>query len=258
MVETFTLRIPILSGDKVRKAYVYIPNSFKKNPSLRYPVMYMFDGQNLFFDETATYGRSWRLRDYLDYTDTDMIIAAIDGNDGRNNERLSEYSPYSFIDDYWGDVKGKGFDTMNWMVNFFKKYIDEHYPTLPDRENTWIGGSSMGGLMSYFALVNYNETFSTAVALSPSFWVDIDKLEGLLDEKTLDKKSYIYMDYGENEAKGRNGERNSDYFWRIACKLGKKKVNVTARVIPEGTHSEANWERQIPVFMKILLEQNKK
>ena len=82
-----------------------------------------------------------------------------------------EYSPYRFDDPNYGHFDGKGKDTLNWFVHEFKPYIDSQYRTLPDRAHTFIGGSSMGGLMSLYALLAYNDVFSRAAALSPSLWV---------------------------------------------------------------------------------------
>ena len=72
----------------------------------------MFDGQNVFFDEDATFGKSWGVADYLDYTDTPLIVAAVECNAGANNERLVEYSPYRFDDPQFGHFDGTGQATM--------------------------------------------------------------------------------------------------------------------------------------------------
>ena len=80
-----------------RRVYVYLPTMYEADPERRYPVLYMFDGQNVFFDEDATYGKSWGVADYLDYTDTPLIVAAVECNAGPNNERLVEYSPTALM-----------------------------------------------------------------------------------------------------------------------------------------------------------------
>jgi len=148
MIKKWSITFPAHVGRKKRNAYVYIPDAAFENPEERYPVLYMFDGHNVFFDEDATYGKSWGMKEFLDYTEIPMIVAAVECNHHPDNGRLSEYSPYTFRDHYFGHVTGRGRTTMEWMVNTFKPYIDRHYPTLPDREHTFICGSSMGGLMS--------------------------------------------------------------------------------------------------------------
>lgn len=158
---------------------------YEAQPERRFPVLYMFDGQNVFFNEDATYGKSWGVADYLDYTDTPLIVAAIECNAGANNERLVEYSPYRFDDPTYGHFDGKGQATMSWFIHRFKPLIDQNFRTLPDRAHTFIGGSSMGGLMSLYALLQYNDTYSRAAALSPSIWVAPDKLSALWGAQSL-------------------------------------------------------------------------
>jgi len=65
MIEKWSITIPKLSGKTKRSAYVYVPDEFEDNPDARYPVLYMFDGHNVFFDEDATYGKSWVWRNLL-------------------------------------------------------------------------------------------------------------------------------------------------------------------------------------------------
>ena len=62
MVKKWNITIPELSGDEERRIYVYLPESYRWNSKRRYPVLYMFDGHNLFFDSDATYGKSWGLK----------------------------------------------------------------------------------------------------------------------------------------------------------------------------------------------------
>ena len=153
MVKKWSVSYPAVNGTEQRRVYVYLPTMYEADPDRRYPVLYMFDGQNVFFDEDATFGKSWGVADYLDYTDTPLIVAAVECNAGANNERLVEYSPYRFDDPQFGHFDGTGQATMSWYIHRFKPFIDRNFRTLPDREHTFIGGSSMGGLMSLYALL---------------------------------------------------------------------------------------------------------
>ena len=180
MIDVWNLTIPELTGDEPRRAYAYVPDSWEEDHDLRYPVLYMFDGHNVFFDEDATYGKSWGLGEYLDATETQIIVAAVECNHHPDNGRLSEYSPFTFRTPQFKKVVGRGKLTMDWMTTAFKAEIDREFPTLPERENTFIAGSSMGGLMSLYALLEYNHIFSRAAALSPSLWVSGGKVESLI------------------------------------------------------------------------------
>ena len=114
----------------------------------------------------------------------------------------------------------------------------------------------MGGLMSLFAVSEFNHVFSRAAALSPAVWAGNGRLEGLIRKTSFSPDTVVYMDYGSEEAKGQ--ERTTEAFWRCAGALSDRGVFVTARVVPGGTHCEACWEKQIPVFMPILTYNNER
>ena len=75
MIKKWSVSYPAVNGTEQRRVYVYLPTMYEADPDRRYPVLYMFDGQNVFFDEDATFGKSWGLANYLDYTDTPLIVA---------------------------------------------------------------------------------------------------------------------------------------------------------------------------------------
>ena len=247
MVENFTAHITPFGLD--RNTFVYLPDNWQSS-GRRYPVVYMFDGHNLFFDSTATYGTCWGLKEYMDAHPQAIIVAPECNHQG--NARLEEYSPYDFAWQEY-DIKGRGKAYMDWMVQELKPLIDAKYPTLPDRENTAIGGSSMGGLMSLYALLQYNDTYSRAAALSPSIWVAPDKLSGLVGRAKLAPGTVLYMDYGSREMGNHEGMRRG--FAEMCSKVLTRGIHLTSRIVPGGTHSEASWEKQLPfVFHTLLYE----
>jgi predicted alpha/beta superfamily hydrolase len=251
MIRKWKIVIPELTGTEKRWAYVYLPTMYRAQPERRFPVLYMFDGHNVFFDSDATYGKSWGLGNYLDFTDTPLIVAAVECNHSPNNGRLSEYSPYTFDDLHFGHVRGRGRTTMEWMTKRFKQEIDRRYPTIPDREHTFIAGSSMGGLMSLYALLEYNHVFSRAAALSPSLWVDPERIHKLIRTANLAPDTVLYMDYGSEELANHNDMLR--LFSRTSSLLLERGVMLECRIVPGGNHNEASWERQIPFFMNTLL-----
>lgn len=251
MIEFWDVTIPELTDDIPRKAYIYVPDSFQWDPGRRYPVLYMFDGHNVFFDSHATYGKSWGMREYLEHTDTQLIVAAVECNHSPDNDRLREYSPYDFSDPAFGEFRGKGDLTLRWFTQVFKPYIDSHYPTLSGREHTFIGGSSMGGLMSLYAVLSYNHIFSGAMCMSPSLWVAPNKLHTLIRQSALFPDTDIYIDCGEQE--GREQRDRLRQFFSIIHDLQSKYICVTSRVVPGGTHCEASWERQLPFAIPALM-----
>ena len=88
MVYTWDITIPELTADEPRKAYVYLPESYQEDPDQRYPVLYMFDGHNVFFDSDATYGKCWGMKEYMDHTGRQLIIVAVECSHDPDNGRL--------------------------------------------------------------------------------------------------------------------------------------------------------------------------
>lgn len=250
MVHKWKITIPELTGIEERGVYVYLPESYNYCPDRRYPVLYMFDGHNVFFDSDATYGKCWGMKEYMDRTCTQMIIAAVECNHSPDNGRLKEYTPFSFSDSKLGQIDSKGKLTMDWFTQTFKPEIDRRYRTLADREHTFIAGSSMGGLMTLYAVLSYPRYFSRGAALSPSIWVAPKKLEQMVRSAKIPKDTFLYMDYGELELA--NHPNILRQFSRVTSMLMEKKVLAESRIIPGGTHCEASWERQIPFFMDVL------
>ena len=249
MVKKWSVTIPKLSGEKTRRVYLYLPDSYEKEPTKRYPVMYMFDGHNVFFDSDATYGKSWGMNKYMQTSKKQLIIVAVECNH-EGNCRLQEYSPVNFENATLGKIKGKGRNYMQWLVGTLKPFIDANYRTLPDRNNTIICGSSMGGLMALYGACVYNHVFQRAACLSPSIWVDPGKMLELVARAHIRNDTCIYMDYGSEEMF--NHAANGEALISMSHLLLTKRVNLALRVVPGGTHSESSWEKQVPIFMECL------
>ena len=98
-----------------------------------------------------------------------------------------------------GKIEGKGKIYMDWLVNILKPEIDKKYRTMPERENTIIAGSSMGGLMALYGATEYNHIFQRAACLSPSLWVNPAKVLEITARANIKTDTCIYMDYGSQE-----------------------------------------------------------
>ena len=250
MVDKWMVRIPQLTGEWERRAYVYVPDFCTEGVD-RYPVLYMFDGHNLFYDEDATYGKSWGMLEFLEENRVPLIVAAAECNsfpeDSEYGGRLSEYTPFSFEAKPWGKIKARGKITMDWLTGEFKPCVDANYPTIPDRGHTFIGGSSMGGLMTIYALMRYNKYFSRGAALSPACRFSPDKVLGLISGARI-SKTHLYMDMGEKEMNAADRKLYAE----VTAALINKGVLVESRVVPKGKHNEASWEKQLPFIMDSL------
>ncbi len=250
MIRVEKIQIPTLPTKKPRRLYIYTPKGYEQSED-RYPVLYMFDGHNVFYDSHATYGKSWGMKEYLEKSKLPLILAAVECNPEGEN-RMSEYAPWDIS--WRGKMmfEGRGKVTMDWIVNELKPRIDGAYRTLPDREHTLIAGSSMGGLMALYAVVAYNDTFSRAAALSPSLWAARGHGQALLKAHPLLVPTRIYMDMGTGETNGHIIVLTR--LFGAAQRLTRAGAHVDARVVPDAQHSEAYWEQRIPVFMEYLLK----
>ncbi len=252
MIDTGTILFPAAEGEEERTYYVYVPEEDPEEPERRYPALYMFDGHNVFFDEDATYGKSWGMAEYLEAAGAPLIVAAVECNHHEPAGRIREYAPYDFSHRmFGGEIRGYGKVTMDWYTRVFKPFVDENYPTLPDRAHTFIGGSSMGGLMSLYAITAYNDVFSRAAALSPSIGFGVPGMDAMLRGGHMAPDTVIYMDFGEKELAW---HRRLPGRWRAVNRaLLQRGALLTSRIVPGGDHCEASWERQLPFAIPTLL-----
>ena len=240
-----------------RTLHIYLPRDYHDSEQ-RYPVMYFFDGHNLYHDQDATYGKSWGLEAFLDRWSKDMIVVGLECSH-RGNDRLDEYSPYTFPMGHWGMVHGMGNETMDWIVSQVKPMIDREYRTYPFREATGIAGSSMGGLMSLYAAAAYNRFFSKAACLSSTITPCFAQMAREILAHRLNADTRVYLSWGTEEAGGTNDDPQRDYDSHTArCNLAMEALlrqqNVSTRLYCQrfGNHCEADWEKQVPVFMNYL------
>lgn len=248
MVKTFNT--VITPYGLTRNVFLWLPDDWQTS-GRRYPVTYMFDGHNLFYNETATYGTCWGLLDYCQ-AHPDQIIAAPECNH-EGNGRLEEYSPYDL--DAFGGIHGTGRQYLDWLTREFKPALDAAYPTLPDRAHTAIAGSSMGGLMSLYAVTAYNAVFSRAACLSPSVRFCMEPLRRDLANADLRPDTRIFLSWGEQES---DAPRALAHYTANALEVCRALLARGADVCPYlqlgGRHCEASWAEQVPLYSRYLWE----
>ncbi len=247
MVIKETIRMSIYDNTE-RMLHIYVPDHLEKEQ--RCGVLYMFDGHNLFYDEDATYGKSWGLREYLDRTGLPLIVVGLECNH-EGNMRLCEFSPYDFQDRHWGTVKASGKQLIRWMIEELKPQIDAFFPTLPDREHTALGGSSMGGLMALYGTACASKTFSRGACLSPFHSHIMGPLIRDLKRK-IEPDTRFYLSWGGNECFSKKALATyTEANLKIARTL-MPQAEVYLHLYPNQDHSEASWEKETPIWMKEL------
>lgn len=230
-----TFFIPQLN--KTRSVWIYLPNDYDSVPAKHYPVMYMHDGQNV-FDASTSFAGEWSVDETLSNKqkagDYGCIVVAID-NGGAS--RLDEYSPYR--NTAYGGGQGEAY--ISFLVNTLKPYIDSVYRTKPGREFTSIAGSSMGGLISLYAIVEYPMVFSKAGIFSPAFWFS-DSLFAFVAGKTKQADVRLYFVAGLNESQSLVNDIDS--MMVLLKSTGYTDAEMVSQVKADGAHSEWFWKRE--------------
>ncbi len=226
-----------------RRIWLYLPEGYASNKKKKYPVIYMHDGQNLFDDLSAAYGE-WGVDECLDSIIRNgkqgCIVVGIDNGP----QRMNEYNP----DDNERFGKGEGKQYVEFIATTLKPFIDRNYRTLPGKNSTLIAGSSMGGLISLYAMLQYPDVFGKAGIFSPAIWVanSIDTLTDSVAGK-LSGKLFFYTG-------GQEGESTINNVIRIQEKIGKKSSAMIYSVIDkDGIHNEAAWRKWFPVFYNWIM-----
>lgn len=250
MIEKFELYMPSLEEN--RRIHVYLPDDYHTS-NLRYPVLYLFDGHNMFLDEDATYGHSWNFPKYLDaYPEKCIVVGQECSHTGHN--RLSEYAPFTFQDPRFGVFPGKGDKTMDFFVNTLKPYIDTHYRTKKTRKDTWIGGSSCGGLMAFYAQAAFSDVYSKAACVSPYFFPSIQKMKDLVRKTEVHKNSQFYISWGALEGGAHAFVSETVCCTDLSNLLQEKGNKVYFNVKENGQHTEQDWEEEVPIILDFLFE----
>ena len=222
-----------------RRVSVLLPWNYSQTDK-RYPVLYLQDGQNLFESGApfGTWGVDKQLARMAEAGHGEFIVVAIDHG---GKERINEYLPYD--SEKWG--QGLGRDYARFLAETLKPYIDKQFRTLPDRENTAIGGSSMGGLISIYAGVMFPDTYSKFMIFSPSLWVSQHIYREPLRFHHL-SPTRIYFYAGEKES--RTIAPGARKFKQIIEERGfdPGKVQFRLEIDPHGEHNEGRWGLEFP------------
>ena len=231
---------------RTRRVWIYLPDDYTASKK-RYPVLYMHDGQNV-FDDATSYAGEWGVDECIDSMKSKCIVVAIDNG---ASKRRNEYCPYDFSLKSLGISatdsfnKGEGKLYVDFLVKTLKPFIDKNYRTLKDNSNTFIAGSSMGGLISMYAVLRYPKVFGGAGVFSPAFWVG-PKIFDDIKAKGEKVKSRIYFYAGKEE-----GETMVPLTLKAFDEMSKvSKSKMTTVIRDEGKHNEARWRKEFPLFYK--------
>ena len=242
-VITDTMYIPQL--DRTRGIWIYLPPDYDTDYKY-YPVLYMHDGQNLFEDTTSFMGE-WGVDETLDslFANGYEVPIVIGINNG-GMQRIEELTPWS-NEKYGG---GDGDLYMQFIVESLKPEVDKRYRTLPEAINTAIFGSSLGGLISVYGGLKYNNAFHKIGAFSPSFWY-ADSVYTFVENATISPNTRILLLGSELE----DSTMVTDMI-KIETLMASKMPSEQLKVVgtSDGAHSEWFWKREFPDAIVWLME----
>jgi predicted alpha/beta superfamily hydrolase len=245
-----------------RDVDVYLPDSYASG--IRYPVVYLQDGQNL-TDPATAFAGTWDLVATIDRLSWRGIDAIYVGVHHAGRDRLAEYSP--FPDPRHGGGRANAY--LAFLIDTLKPRIDRVFHTRRDRDATTILGSSMGGLVSLYAYFREPSTFGRAGALSPAIWFGQHRvLDFIADARS--PRGRVYVDVGTGEGAGtvRDTRRLGRLLVRKGFRRERRTSSPTARrprpsderalfryVEDAGArHTEAAWASRLEGALAFLLE----
>ncbi|REE27639.1 putative alpha/beta superfamily hydrolase [Winogradskyella pacifica] len=259
-----------------RAVDVWIPESYVENK--KYAVLYMHDGQNLFDSITTWNKQEWKIDEWAsklmsEGTVKDFIVVGIHNIPKIRwqdlfPEKAIDYMDVKVKDSLMALAKKNNFNTdlsgdnyLKFIVEELKPAIDKTYSVATDRENTLVAGSSMGGLMSMYAVSEYPDIFGGAACLS-THWVGAmpmvnnpypDAIFKYMEENLPQAGSHkFYFDYGNKTLDAHYPQ----YASRVDDILkAKGYTELDAKnLFFEGTdHSENSWNKRLDEPLTFLL-----
>ena len=263
-----------------RRVVVWLPPGYSPRGP-KHAVLYMHDGQNLFDNETAGYGHEWEVDEHLAKLIADKkvrptIVVGI----WNTPKRLQEYVPSKAFTTlpagyrgkvkalYGGDPLSDGY--LKFLVQELRPLIDKRFNVRTDRANTFVMGSSMGGLISLYAIDEYPQIFGGAGMVSTHWPLVINPdgkplsdedyeivsaaFEHYLAPALPDPKTHkLYFDYG-SETLDAAYQRYQERVDKVVARRGYKQgVNWLTRSFPGQKHNEVSWASRVDVPLTFLL-----
>lgn len=254
-VYTKTFHIDTYNNFKERLVRVYLPSTYDfSNPKKRFKVLYMLDGKNLFDDYTSFVGE-WgvdeTVEDFIKKGISDgYIVVGVDAP-ATDIDRSLEMTPREVKKSEHHGFRGKGYAHKlgKFIFNVLKPEIDKTFFTLKDKENTGVGGSSMGGLMAFYLGMEYPDKIKYCLNFSPAFFLmDEDSLQEYIDTRISEEIPNMYFYVG------------GVGFERIFVKPTKKVFEYLSylgyanRMVylqdKKKEHNEPAWREYFPIALK--------
>ena len=271
LLNGFTLKTHYIPGTELgddRRVRVLLPRYYNEEQD-NYPVVYMLDGQNLFYDEESFAGISWRVSETLhQYPDLPgMIIVGIDNS----HDRLNEYSPWpmepvGYSSEYEG-IGGGGVAHAEYIMETVKPFIDKTYRTISDKNHTVVAGSSLGGTMTAYVGIKYKDQVGGLGVFSLANQLFRRNFQGFLAAHEVDTEQKVYIQVGTDEIESSEHTEEEqqlarqdyvnctlDYYHDLLLK-GIRIENTDLNVFVGETHNEKYWAKHLSDCLRFLTQE---
>ncbi len=249
-----------------RRVDIWTPPIYTENSSQRFKVLYMHDGENIFDSSSSKWSHmDWGIDETVTRLMTEgkvqpTIVVGIWSTDIRVAEYMPQKLPQTPAETSlrrmihkWVSSEICSDDYLRFLVEELKPYVDAHYRTLPDQPNTFIMGSSMGGLISLYAVCEYPHVFSGAGCVSTHFPIGRGIVLQYMQENLPDPKTHkFYFDYGT-----RTTDKAYEKYQRRADNILLANgyiqgENWITRKFEGHEHSEVDWRKRVHIPLEFL------
>lgn len=263
-MKTHELKVPYTG--KLRRVRVLLPKNYETDTDRRYPVVYFHDGQNVLYSEEAFAGHSWKVIPAIKRNPdiSRMIVVAIDND---RFQRMNEYSAWKYKESNIPGMQfgGKGVEYGEFVMEVVKPFIDQEYRTLADREHTAMIGSSLGGNITQFLGLEYQDQIGCLGVFSSANWLHQDAFNHYIERKKLyaDQRIYIYVGTEEADDTDKTlmaGNIKQAYidsslrYYHDVIQQGVALENIAIRIQSGAIHHEEAWAEHLPECFRFLAE----
>lgn len=190
-----------------RRIRVLLPKNYGKEKNRHYPVVYMHDGQNVFYSSEAYSGYSWKVIPAIK-RNPDLPKMIIVGIDNGEQDRINEYTPWKITESPLPEdieLGGRGAEFAEFIMTVVKPFIDQHYRTKSDKYHTAMIGSSLGGNISAFMGIEYKDQIGCLGIFSLANWITSTAFDHYIDREPLDHEQRVYIQVGTQEGDDATG-----------------------------------------------------
>ena len=236
-----------------RHLRVYVPMG--NDPDQVRPVLYLFDGQNVFTDE-GSFSGGWHAHDASDklLRLRKAVAPIVVGIEHGGARRIDELGPWAEKDEEGKPRGGHTDHLLSWIESTVMPHIQSKFQVELGPTNTFIGGSSMGGLAAMYAHIRRPDLFGGALCMSPSFWFAKQRIQAFVASQPRPQHSRIYLDVGLREVEAMTGPATELATYLRA--RGYSHKSFLYRPDKRGTHAEPHWRRRLPLALKFLFDRD--